>query len=109
MHRIVQRFAVSALVIVVAAQAFAAERATTTVMTVSEMCGGCVQKITGKLETIPGVATISCDVKSKSVTVTHAAGTSLSARTLWVAMEEIGKTPKKLAGPEGTFTSKPKS
>jgi len=90
-------------------EAFSANpKPTTTVMTVGEMCGGCVRSITSKLQTLPGVAKVSCDVKTKSVTVTHAPGKPLTAQTLWTAMEEISKTPKKLVGPEGAFTSKPK-
>jgi copper chaperone CopZ len=80
-----------------------------TVMTVSEMCGGCVKKITARLEKMDGLASISCDIKTKTVTVTPKAGVSLSAKTLWTEMEAIGKTPKKLIGPSGTFISKPQS
>jgi hypothetical protein len=32
----------------------------------------------------------------------------LSPRRLWEEFEEIGKPPKKLAGPSGVFTKKPK-
>ena len=80
-----------------------------TVITVSsEMCGGCVKKITNKLKEISGVADVRCDAKAKTVKVVPARDTSLSPRTLWEAMEEIGKTPNKLVGPSGTFTQKPK-
>lgn len=108
MNSITRRTALCALILSMVSQVLAAESATTTVITVGEMCGGCVRKITERLQKMPGVASIQCDMKTKSVTVTHASGKSLSARTLWVAMEEIGKAPKKLAGPEGTFTSKPR-
>ncbi|MDZ4686214.1 MAG: heavy-metal-associated domain-containing protein [Planctomycetaceae bacterium] len=80
-----------------------------TVMAVGEMCGGCVTKITAKLKPMPDVGHIVCDIPKKTVTVTPAAGKSLSPKTLWEAMESIGKTPKSLTGPSGTFNSKPKA
>jgi mercuric ion binding protein len=111
MHGIPRRafLAAFAVTLVSAATVPAAERSSNTVMTVSEMCGGCVKRITGKLETLQGVASIQCDVKTKTVTVVPESGETLSARTLWEAMEEISKTPRKLVGPSGTFTSKPRS
>lgn len=109
MQRIVQHVAFSCLALVIAANAIAADTPVTTVMTVGGMCGGCVKAITSKLETVDGVEKVSCDIKLKTVTFTHTAGKTLSARTLWGAMEEIGRTPKKLVGPEGTYESKPKS
>lgn len=80
-----------------------------TVITVGEMCGGCVKKIEKKLKPMEGVAGVRCDIKAKTVTVVPKPKVALSAKTLWEAMEEIGKTPKKLVGPSGTFTEKPKS
>jgi copper chaperone CopZ len=79
-----------------------------TVMTLGEMCGGCVKKITAKLEKMSGVAAIRCDIEAKTVSVTPKRDVTLSPRSLWETMEEIGKTPKKLTGPSGTFTEKPK-
>jgi copper chaperone CopZ len=71
------------------------------------MCGGCVKNMTAKLEPMPNVGSIASDVKAKTITVTPKPGKVLSPRALWEAMEDIGKTPAKLAGPTGTFTSKP--
>lgn len=85
----------------------AAEPAPTT-MYCSEMCGGCVKKITKHFDGATGIAELKFDVPSKSVTVVPAPGYQLSARALWEAMDQIGKTPVKLVGPTGTFTSKPK-
>lgn len=87
----------------------AAEPPKTTVMTVGEMCGGCVKKITARLEKMPDVGKIECDIPAKTVTVTAKAGKTLSAATVWDAMVEIGKTPKKLVGPSGTYTVRPKA
>jgi copper chaperone CopZ len=79
-----------------------------TVITVGEMCNGCVQRITTRLKRLPEVSTVKCNLATRTVTVAPKAGQSLSPRTLWQAMAGIGMTPKKLVGPAGTFTSKPK-
>ncbi len=86
----------------------AAETPTATVITVGEMCGGCVKMINGKFDNVKGIASVRCDIKTKSVTLTPANGYRLRPRVLWEMMDEIGKTPTKLAGPDGVFTSKPK-
>lgn len=80
-----------------------------TVITVGEMCGGCVKKIEKKLKPMEGIASVRCDIKTKTVTVLPESKASLSPKVLWEAMASIGKTPKKLVGPSGTFTEKPKS
>ena len=77
-----------------------------TVVNVGEMCGGCVKKITAKLEKMPQVVSFQCDIAKKTVTVTPAA-TGMSPRALWEALESIGKTPVKMVSPAGTFTAKP--
>lgn len=86
-----------------------AAESTVTTITVGEMCGGCVKAITAKLQPMSGVAKVQCDVKTKRVYILPVQGQVLSPRVLWEAMDEIGKTPTKLAGPSGTFTSKPKN
>lgn len=58
---------------------------------------------------MPDIKDIRCDVKTRTVQVMPKTGKILSPRALWEAMEQIGKTPRKLAGPSGTFTSKPKT
>ncbi len=88
------------------APARAADSSVTTIL-VGEMCGGCVKRITAKLEPMDDVAKIHCDVKTNRVAVLPVKGRTLSPRGLWAALDEIGKTPKKLSGPSGTFTSKP--
>jgi copper chaperone CopZ len=100
---------VPAFVLTVVAADPPAKPKTETVITVGEMCGGCVKKIEKKLKPMDGVGELRFDVKAKTVTVIPKPKTTLSAKTLWTAMEEIGKTPKKLVGPGGTFTKKPKS
>lgn len=78
------------------------------VITVGEMCGGCVKKIEKKLKPMEGVAAVRCDIKAKTVTVVPKPEVRLAPLALWTAMEEIGKTPKKMVTPEGTYTKKPK-
>lgn len=100
---------IAACVVISTAGAFAqaADSSDNTVITVGEMCGGCVKKITKKLKAMDGVASVNCDIKSKTTTVVPKDGVVFSPRTLWEAMDEIGKSPLKLKGPSGEFTSKP--
>ena len=93
----------------VAASAAAESDATkkNTVMTVGEMCGGCVKKITKRFDGIEGIAGVRCSIEQKSVTVVPDANVRLSPRGVWAIMEGIGKTPKKMVCPSGTYTSKP--
>jgi hypothetical protein len=79
-----------------------------TVVTVDEMCGGCVKKITTRFATEKGVAKVVCSVEEKSVTIVPAQGFRLIPKGVWEIMESIGKTPRKMVCPDGTFTSKPK-
>ena len=88
----------------------AAETGTTkknTVMTVGEMCGGCVKKITKRFDGIKGIAGVKCSIEHNTVTVVPDANVRLSPRGVWAIMEGIGKTPKKMVCPLGTYTSKP--
>lgn len=87
----------------------ASEPPAPTVVTVGEMCGGCVKKITARFADSKGIASVQCDIESKTATFFPAVGYRLSPRGLWVSMEEIGKTPVRLEGPSGVFTSKPSS
>ena len=98
---------VAAMLVLCLAGLVQAAESSSTVITFGEMCGGCVKRIEAKLSEFPDIADVQCDIKLKTVAVTPKPRKSLSARELWEAMESIGKTPKKLSGPEGTFTSKP--
>jgi len=79
-----------------------------TVITVAEMCGGCVKKISARLTELSNVADVKCDVATKTVTVTPKSA-GISARVLWEAMDEIGKEPKQLVDATGTHTTKPQN
>ena len=79
-----------------------------TTVTVGEMCGGCVKRITAHFDKVKEVSKIKCDIKTKTVMLFPATGVRFSPKKMWETMESIGKEPKKLVGPDGTFTSKPK-
>lgn len=86
----------------------ALETSRATVVTVSEMCGGCVTKITKHFSEVKEIAELKCDVPTKSVNFIPKKGNELSPFKIWEEMEKIGKAPTKLVGPSGTYTSKPK-
>lgn len=78
------------------------------VLTVGEMCGGCVKRITARFDSVDAVTKVVCSIEKKSVTLVPKDGVKLSPKGIWQIMESIGKTPKKMITPDGTFTSKPK-
>lgn len=84
-----------------------AQKGEATVVTVKEMCNGCVKQINKRLTGFPGVSAVSCDLKSKTITITPQPGGTVSSRALWEAFDEIGKNPVKMVTPQGTYTSKP--
>lgn len=79
------------------------------VMTVGEMCGGCVKKITKRFDGVEGIAKVDCSIEKQSVTLIPKPGAQLSPKSVWEIMESIAKTPTKMITPDGTFTSKPKA
>lgn len=50
---------------------------------------------------------VETDVKAKTLTVTPRAQVVVSPKALWEAVEKGGDAPKKLEGPNGTYTNKP--
>ncbi|QDV13105.1 hypothetical protein CA51_29910 [Rosistilla oblonga] len=109
----VARLSMTAVVLaalLVSSQAHADEKkVTTTTVTVGEMCGGCVKKITARFDKEKAIARVTCDIDKKTTVLTPAKGVRLSPKGVWEIFESIGKTPEKLVGPKGTFTSKPKA
>jgi mercuric ion binding protein len=79
------------------------------VMTVGEMCGGCVKKITKRFDGVEGIAKVQCSIEKQSVTLVPKQDVRLSPKGVWEIMDSIGKTPTKMVTPDGTFTSKPKA
>jgi Cu+-exporting ATPase len=72
-------------------------------------CGGCAKKVAAKLAEVAGVGAVKPDVEGKKVLVTPKQGQAPSPRALWEAVEKAGKTPKRLEGPTGTYSAKPRS
>lgn len=81
-----------------------------TVITVEKMhCDGCAKRIAGKLYEVAGVEKIQVDVQKKILWVHPKAGSQPSPRGLWEAVEKGADVPVRLQGPNGTYTTKPKS
>lgn len=69
-------------------------------ITVAEMhCNGCAKKIAARLYTVPGVKSVSVDVKNKTLIVSSQNGKTLSPRQLCEAIENGDDRPVRLAGP----------
>lgn len=75
-------------------------------VTCSEMCGGCVKKIEKHFAGSEGIASIKCDVATKTVAFEAAPGYYLCAAGIWSAMDQIGKTPVQLVERNGTVHTK---
>lgn len=85
-----------------------AEPATMTTITLHSMCENCAQKMTKTLRQHPDVLSVRTDVKSRAVAIVPKKGKSLSPKMLWEMVEKTGEQPVRLAGPLGTFDSKPR-
>ena len=71
-------------------------------------CEGCAKRVREKLSSVSGVGDVKTDLKTKSAIIVPKRDATPSPKLLWEAIEKAGKTPVKLVGPSGTFTSKPK-
>ena len=81
-----------------------------TVVTIQgEMCGGCVKKMQGTLAKVSGIASVEGNAAEKTMTIVPSSGTKLSPKAIWEAIEQAGKKPAKLVGPDGEFVTKPNS
>jgi len=81
-----------------------------TTITINGMhCAGCAKKVAQKLKAVSNVGDAKVDAETALATVSPKKGKSPSARALWEAIETAGYKPTKLEGPDGTFTSKPKT
>lgn len=98
-----------AFAVCLTSQSWAANAAAKTTVTLKVLtCESCAKKVAAKLFGVPGVGDVQTDVKTKSAIIVPKGGATLSPRQLWEAIEKAGKSPVKLEGPSGTFTSKPK-
>jgi copper chaperone CopZ len=100
-----------ALVVALLAGAWQAAEASDpkpTTITIPEMdCPSCAKKIADKVAKVDGVAKAEADVKTKTIKVTPKVGVVPSPKGLWEAVEKSDKTPTRLEGPSGVFTTKP--
>ena len=62
-----------------------------------------------ELYKVPGVGQIFVKLENTTMIVHAKAGQAVSPRGLWEAVERAGYAPTRLEGPNGVFTSKPKS
>jgi copper chaperone CopZ len=87
----------------------AAATPTATVIDVHNMhCAACARKIAGKLYGVPGVVAVRTNVEANTATITPQERKQPSPKALWEAVEKAGFKPLRLAGPYGTFVSRPK-
>jgi copper chaperone CopZ len=70
-------------------------------------CPNCAKKVTGALSGVRGVASVKTDREARTAYVLPQPDLQLSPKALWEAVEQIGKRPTRLSGPNGTFTTKP--
>ena len=90
--------------------AFAAKTtATYTTIQIKDMhCSSCAKKIANKLYRIKGVMEVRADVKKNTAYIVPEKKATPSPRAMWEAVEAAGFKPRKMIGPDGSFTSKPK-
>lgn len=72
-------------------------------------CMGCAKKMATELYKVAGVGQVLVSVETTTMTVRAKDGQAISPRGLWEAVERAGYQPTRLEGPNGVFTSKPKS
>lgn len=95
-------------IICLASNVVQASDAKQTTISIPEMdCGGCAKKLSTALSKVAGVAKVEADLEAKTVKVTPKAQSTMSPKSLWEAVENAGKKPAKLEGPNGSFTTKP--
>ncbi len=110
MQRTGTGMALATLAVVTLGSALWAQNPTATTITVPDMhCMGCAKKMANQLYQVPGVAKVQANVEATTLTVTPKEQQAVSPRGLWEAIEKAGYRPRKLEGPSGTFTQKPKA
>ncbi|MBI1904612.1 MAG: heavy-metal-associated domain-containing protein [Planctomycetia bacterium] len=83
--------------------------ATTTITIQGMHCPACAKRVETKLQAVAGVASAQVNAETGIAVVTPAPRQQLSPRLLWEAVATASFKPLKLQGPNGTFTSKPKT
>ena len=79
----------------------------TTIIVQDMHCGECAKKIARKLYAVPGVVEVRADVGKNVAYVVPQKDKSLSARSLWVAVESAGFQVNRMEGPQGNFSARP--
>lgn len=87
----------------------AAEPTYTTINVEKMCCDGCAQKIAGQLYVVKGVKEVRVNMEKKLVFVIPQQSKVVSPRAMWEAVQKGEDNPLRLAGPSGTFTTKPRS
>ena len=98
---------VALAVLALSASVRATEPAVTAITVEKMHCLNCAQSMAEELYAVPGVAKVTADVKAKRMTVSPKAGSQVSPRALWEAVEKAGFKPTRLEGPAGKFTTRP--
>ncbi len=100
--------AVMAMLLVAFASTAMAEETNWTTVEVKEIhCAGCAKKIAARIYAVKGVKEVRANVKKNTLIIAPTAGTTFSPAAIWVAIEKSKNVPLRLAGPSGTFTTKP--
>lgn len=88
--------------------AFAVEPTHTTISVEKMCCQGCAQKIASQLYVVKGVKEVRVNIEKKLVFVIPQQRKVVSPRSMWDAVVNGQDIPLRLAGPSGTFTTKPR-
>ena len=83
--------------------------ASTAIIVPKMHCKGCAQTMATELYKVPGVGQVFVSVETTTMTVRPKDGQAPSPLGMWEAVERAGYQPSRLQGPDGVFTSKPKS
>src|SRR5436309_3231810 len=100
--------AIVALVLSATSHAHAASPVPYTTIHVHNMhCSECAKTIARKLYALPGVVEVRADVNNNIAYVVPQKEKTISARSMWEAVEAAGFQDAKLEGPQGAYTVKP--
>src|SRR4051794_7519649 len=108
MKRIVQTLTfVSMLLLLVGSQQLQAASPVpyTTIHVHNMHCDECAKKIARKLYALPGVVEVRADVNNNIAYVVPQKDKTLSAKSMWEAVEAAGFAVARLEGPQGKFTA----
>ena len=81
----------------------------TTLVVTDLHCSACAKKIARKLYAVPQVKEVRADLKTHTAYVVPKAGSRVSPKAMWEAVEAAGFKMVRMTGPGGKYTSKPKS